>query len=110
MKSTLGSLIVLPLLAIVLIVIRFGFRPLHVIVASLFGEVVGLFVYSAYNHWRVSAVLSGLASGSVAYRGTQGPRNTFAGLLIFCELGVAIALCVVFSHWMYQRSKSALGG
>lgn len=109
LKSALGSFIVLPLLAITLVVIRFGFRPLYMMAASIVGEIIGIFVYSAYHQWRVSAVLSGLASGSVTYRGTLGPRNIFVSVLFFSAFGVAIALCVAFTHWIYQRGKSALG-
>jgi len=109
LKSAVGSFIVLPLLAIALIVMRFGFRPVYMVVASILGEVIGILVYSAYNHWRVSAVLTGLASGSLTYRGTLGPRNIFVSLLVFSALGATIALCVVFGHWIYQRGKSAFG-
>ena len=107
MKSALGSFIVMPLLGIALIVSRVGFRALYMFVASVLGEVVGLFLYSAYNKWRVTAVLSGLASGSVTYRGTEGPRSILAALLMFCALGATIALCVLIAHWTYERAKSA---
>lgn len=106
MRSTLGSLIVVPLLGIALVASRFGFRPLYILLASVLGELVGLFLYSAYNHWKVTAVLSGLASGSVTYRGTEGPRSILAGLLIFSALGVTIALCVLIGHWIYQRART----
>ena len=108
MKSTLGSFIVLPLLGIALIASRFGFRPLYMIVASVLGEVAGLFLYSAYNNWKVTGVLSGLASGSLTYRGTEGPRNLVAGLLMFAALGVAIAGCVLIGHGIYRLAKTAL--
>lgn len=107
MRSALGSFIVMPLLGIALIASLFGVRPLRIIVASVLGEVVGLFLYSAYNRWRVTSVLSGLASGSVAYRGTEGPRSILAGLLMFVTLGVAIAVCVLIGHRLYRRVKSA---
>ncbi|MFN2638333.1 MAG: hypothetical protein ABR585_15080, partial [Gemmatimonadaceae bacterium] len=92
---------------IALIASRFGFRPFYILVASVLGEGVGLFLYAAYNHWKVTAVLSGLASGSLAYRGTQGPRSLLAGVVMFSGIGVTIAAFVLIGHWIFQRAKSA---
>lgn len=108
MKSALGSFIVIPLLGIALVASRSGFRPRYVIAASALGEVVGLYLYSAYHRWKVTSVLSGLASGSITYRGTEGPRKLFAGLLMFIMLGVMLAFCVLIGHWIYRGAKSAL--
>ena len=108
MKAALGSFIILPLLGIALIAARLGFRPLYMTVASVLGEVTGLFLYSSYNHWKVSAVLSGLASGALTYRGTAGPRNIAAGFLIFAALGMAIAGCVLIGNGIYRLAKSVL--
>jgi hypothetical protein len=94
-KSALGSFIILPLLGIALVATRFGFRAPYVLAASVVGEIAGLFLYAAYNRWKVGAVLSGLASGSIAYRGTQGPRGILAGLLMFAALGLALGICVL---------------
>ena len=109
MRSTLGSLIVLPLICIALVASRLGFRPRYVVAASAIGEILGLFLYAAYNRWKVTSVLSGLASGAVTYRGTEGPRNILVGLLMFIALGVMIALCVLLGHAIFQRVKSGLG-
>ena len=108
MKSTLGSLIVLPLLAIALFASLFGYRPRYMIAASVLGELAGLYLYCAYNRWTVTSVLNGLASGSVTYRGTEGPRNIFGGLLIFIALGVMIACCVLIGYELFRRAKSAM--
>lgn len=96
-----------PLLGIALIVGRFGFRPLYMIVVSVLGEVAGLFLYSAYNKWKVTSVLSGLASGALTYRGGAGPRNIVAGLLMFAALGVAITGCVLIGHGIYRSAKTS---
>lgn len=110
MKSTLGLLIVIPLLCIALVASVFGFRPRYIVAASVLGEVVGLFLYSSYNRWTVTSVLSGLASGGVGYRGTEGPRNIVAGLLMFMALGAAIALFVLIGDEILRRAKSAMRG
>ena len=108
MRSTFAALIVIPLLTIALVASRFGFRPRYIIAASALAEIVGLMLYSAYNRWKVSAVLSGLASGSVGYRGTEGPRNIMVGLLMFIALGVMIALCVLTGRAIILRVKSGV--
>ena len=107
MKSALGSFIVLPLLGIALVASRFGFRASYVLPASVLGEIAGLFLYAAYNRWKVAAVLSGLASGSITYRGTEGPRSMLAGLLLFTALGLALAACVLVAHRIYVRANNA---
>ena len=106
MKSTFGSLIVLPLLAIVLIATWCRFRMLCVLVASVLGEIAGLYLYAAYNGWKVASVLSGLASGSVGYRGVEGPRSIVTGLLLFAALGTALGTCVLIGHRIYMHVKS----
>jgi len=107
LKSALGSYIVIPLLCIALMASRVGFRVVYLIVASVLGEVIGLFLYSAYKGWKVTAVLTGLASGSLTYRGTQGPRSIVAGLFIFVGLGVTLACVVLIGHWLSRRAKVA---
>ena len=49
------------------------------------------FLYAAYNRWKVGAVLSGLASGSITYRGTQGPRGMLLALLLLLPASHAAA-------------------
>ena len=107
MKSALGSFIVLPFLGVILIASRFGFRPIYMIVASVLGEAAGLFLYSDYNRWQVSSVLTGLASGALTYRGTAGPRNIVAGFLLFAALGAVITGCVLIGHGIYRLARSA---
>ncbi|HJQ11994.1 MAG TPA: hypothetical protein VJ840_13275 [Gemmatimonadaceae bacterium] len=63
MKSAFGSFIVAPLLGIALVVRLVGFRTLYIVRVSVLGEIAGLFLYSAYNNWKVGSVLSGLAPG-----------------------------------------------
>ena len=110
MRSTFGSLIVIPLLGIALVASRFGFRPRYIVAASALGEILGLFLYCSYNRWRVGSVLSGLASGAVGYRGTEGPRSVPVGLLMFIAWGVMIAFCVLIGHGIYRRAKSGAPG
>lgn len=107
MKSALGSFIVLPLLGSALVASRFGFRASYVVTASIIGEIAGLFLYAAYNRWKVGSVLSGLASGSITYRGTQGPRGMFEGFFMFAALGAALAICVLVAHRIYVRATGA---
>jgi hypothetical protein len=107
MKAALISFVGLPLVLIALITSRSGFRTLHILAASVLAEVLGLFLYAAYNKWTVAAILSGKASGAVTYVGAAAPRGRVEALLMFVVLGVAIGLIVVFGHWVCVRVRSA---
>ncbi len=107
MKAALISFVGLPLVLIALVASRFGFRTLYTLAASVVGEVLGLFLYATYNQWKVGAVLSGKASGAVAYVGAAAPRGRIEAFLMLVALGVAIGLLVLAGHWVYARVRSA---
>jgi hypothetical protein len=107
MMAAFVALIGLPLLLIAAVALVVGIRPFQTIAASMVGAVAGLYLYAAYNNWKVAAILSGKASGAVIYAGTDAPRNQLAGLLVFLALGAAIGLLVVSGHWLYKRARSA---
>ena len=107
MKAALISFVGLPLALIALTVTRFGFRAFHILAASVVGEALGLCLYAWYKQSRVTAILSGKASGAVTYVGTQAPRNLVEGFLIFACFGLFIGLLVLAGHWAYTRARSA---
>ena len=95
MKSTLIFLVGMPLLAALAAAsLRRG--AILTLAASVAGEVLGLFLYARYNGWRVTTILSGKASGSVVYVGTDAPRQRVVTFLVFCALGCLIGLLVLF--------------
>jgi hypothetical protein len=106
MKAALISFVLLPLLLIALITITLGFRTLYVLVASVVGAVVGLFLYATYKQVKVVAILSGKASGSIMYVGTAAPRSLVAGLLEFAAFGMLIGLFVLAGHRLYTRART----
>ncbi|MDQ6769906.1 MAG: hypothetical protein M3Z54_07965 [Gemmatimonadota bacterium] len=108
MKAALISFILLPLVVIALTRIRFGFRVFHVLAASVVGEVLGLFLYAYYKQVKASAVLSGLASGTIAYTGGGGPRGMVEAVLKLAAFGIALGLLVLGGHWAYARARSTL--
>ena len=75
MKAAVISFVLLPLLLMAWTRSRFGFRILHTLVASVVGEVLGLLLYASYKQEKVALILSGKASGAVAYVGTDAPRG-----------------------------------
>ena len=107
MKATLISFVVLPLVLIAWTTRRFGFRTLHILVASVVGEVLGLLLYASYKQERVALILSGKASGAVTYVGTEAPRGMVEAILKLSAFGIAIGLVVLAGHWVYARARSA---
>ena len=107
MKSTLFFLGILPVLAAIVAGMRFRFRVLPTATASVAGELLGLFCYAGYNRWRVASVLSGKASGAVAYVGTASPRDRWLALLAFCAWGALIGFTVLLLHRVYIRLRPA---
>ena len=107
MKASLISFVGLPLALIALAVNRFGFRALHMLAASVIGETLGLFLYAWYKQSKVTAILSGKASGAVTYVGTDAPRSLVGGFLIFAGFGIVMGLLVLGGHWAYTRARSA---
>ena len=107
MKAALISFVVLPLVLIALVTSRVGFRTPHTLAASVIAEVLGLFLYAAYNQAKVAAVLSGTASGAITYVGTDAPRGLGEALLKLAAFGVAIGLIVLVGHRIYIRVRSA---
>ena len=75
MKAAVISFVLLPLVLMAWTTRRFGFRILHTLVASVVGEVLGLFLYAFYKQEKVALILSGKASGAVTYVGTEAPRG-----------------------------------
>ena len=108
MKASLISFIGLPLLLIALSAIRFGVRIPHTLAASAIGEILGVFLYSWYKQSRVTAVLSGTASGAITYAGTAAPKGVVEAILQFIEFGIALGLFVLAGHWVYTRARSAM--
>jgi hypothetical protein len=106
-KAALISFVFLPLLVIALITIAVGFQALYALAASVVGELLGLFVYAAYKQVKVVSILSGKASGSIMYVGTDAPRNIVKGLLEFAVFGMLIGLFVLLGHMVYARARSA---
>ena len=86
---------------------RFGYRILHTLVASVVGEVLGLFLYASYKQEKVALILSGKASGAVTYVGTDAPRGMVEALLKLFGVGIAIGLVVLVGHWLQTRVRSA---
>ena len=86
---------------------RCGFRLTYTLLASAVGEGLGLWLYAAYTKWKVAAILSGKASGAVAYVGTASPRSRIETSVALIILGFAIGLIVLFGHWIYDRARSA---
>ena len=110
MKSTLFFLGILPVAAAVVAGLRFGFRVLSTVTASIAGELLGLFLYAAYNRWPLAAVLSGKASGALNYVGTDAPRQRLIGFLMFCGWGALMGIFVLFVQRLYTRLRSARRG
>jgi hypothetical protein len=76
-------------------------------VVAVLAEFAGVFLYCAYNRWRVTSVLSGLASGAITYRGTAGPRGIAAGLLMLAATALSITGCVLIGHGIYRLVRSS---
>lgn len=106
MKASLISFIGLPLLLMGLSAIRFGVRIPHILTASAIGEILGVFLYSWYKQSKVTAVLSGTASGAITYVGTAAPRGIVEAILKFIAFGIAIGLIVLGGHWVFTRARS----
>ena len=107
MKAALISFVVIPLVLMAWTTGRFGYRILHTLVASVVGEVLGLFLYASYKEERVRLILSGKASGAVTYVGTEAPRSMVEALLKLAGFGIAIGLVMLAAHWVYARARSA---
>jgi hypothetical protein len=106
-KAALISFVGLPLVLIALTTMRLGFRTLAVLVASVLGEIPGLFLYAFYKQARVAAILSGKASGAITYVGAAAPRSLVEALLELAGFGIAIGLLVLTAHKAYTRARSA---
>jgi hypothetical protein len=107
MKAALISFVVIPLVLMAWTTGRFGYRILHTLVASVVGEVLGLFLYASYKQEKVALILSGKASGAVTYVGTDAPRGMVEALLKLFGVGIAIGLVVLVGHWLQTRVRSA---
>jgi hypothetical protein len=107
MKAALISFVLIPLVLIAWTTRRFGYRILHTLVASVVGEVLGLFLYASYKEERVRQILSGEASGAITYVGGAAPRGMVEALLKLAGFGIAIGLGVLAAHWLYTRARSA---
>jgi hypothetical protein len=106
-KAVLISFIILPLVLIALVASRIGFRTLPTLAASVAGEVLGLFLYAGYKQHEVASILSGKASGSVMYVGTDAPRGLVEAVLKLAGFGIVIGLVVLAGHRIYTRAQSA---
>ena len=106
-KAALISFIILPLVLIALVTSRVGFRTLPTLAASVLGDVLGLFLYASYKQHKVASILSGKASGSVMYVGTDAPRGLVEALLKLAAFGIVIGLLVLAGHRIYTRARSA---
>jgi hypothetical protein len=107
MKAALISFVLIPLVLMAWTTSRFGYRILHTLVASVVGEVLGLFLYASYKQEKVAQVLSGEASGAVTYIGAAAPRGMVEALFKLSAFGIAIGLVVLAGHWVYTRARSA---
>jgi hypothetical protein len=107
MKAAVISFVLLPLVLMAWATRRFGFRILHTLVASVVGEVLGLFLYASYKQEKVALILSGKASGAVMYVGTEAPRGMVEAVLKLFGVGIAIGLVVLAGHWLETRVRSA---
>jgi hypothetical protein len=107
MKAALISFVLIPLVLMAWTTRRFGYRILHTLVASVVGEVLGLFLYASYKQEKVRLILSGKASGAITYVGTDAPRGMVEALLRLAGFGIAIGLVVLAAHWLYVRVRSA---
>jgi hypothetical protein len=106
MKAALISFVLIPLVLMAWTTSRFGYRILHTLVASVVGEVLGLFLYASYKQEKVALILSGKASGAVTYVGTDAPRGMIEALLKLFGVGIAIGLVVLVGHWLQTRMRS----
>ena len=107
MKAAVISFVLIPLVLMAWTTRRFGYRILHTLVASVVGEVLGLFLYASYKEEKVRLILSGKASGAVTYVGTDAPRGMVEAILKLAGFGIAIGLVVLAAHWVYARARSA---
>jgi hypothetical protein len=107
MKAAVISFVLIPLVLMAWTTRRFGYRILHTLVASVVGEVLGLFLYASYKEEKVRLILSGKASGAVTYVGTEAPRGMVEALLKLAGFGIAIGLVVLAAQWVYARARSA---
>ena len=107
MKAAVISFVLLPLVLMAWTTRRFGFRILHTLVASVVGEVLGLFLYASYKQEKVALILSGKASGAITYVGTDAPRGMVEAVLKLFGVGIAIGLVVLVGHWLQTRARSA---
>jgi hypothetical protein len=106
-KAALISFVGLPLVLVALTTSLFGFRALQTLAVSVVGVVLGLFLYASYTKWKVAAILSGKASGAIAYVGTAAPRGLVEASLTLFAFGIMIGLLVLAGHWVYARVRSA---
>jgi hypothetical protein len=107
MKAAVISFVLIPLVLMAWTTRHFGYRILHTLVASVIGEVLGLFLYASYKEDKVGSILSGKASGAVTYVGTDAPRGVVEALLKLAGFGIVIGLVVLAVHWVYARARSA---
>jgi hypothetical protein len=101
------SLFALPLVLVVLVSRRIGFRVLPTLGASIAGVLLSVWLFSLYSYWQASRILERKTAGAVAWLPPGSRSDRIVTLLALCGVGIAIGLLIVLARWVYLRSQSA---
>jgi len=101
------SLFALPLVLVVLLSRRIGFRVLPTLGASIAGVLLSVRLYSLYSYWQATRILERKTAGAVLWFPPASRSDRIVSFLALCGVGVAIGLLIVLARWVYIRAQSA---
>ena len=101
------SLFALPLVLVVLVSRRIGFRVLPTLGASVTGVLLSVCLFALYSYWQATRILERKTAGAVAWLPAASASDRIVTWLALCGVGIAIGLLIVIARWVYIRAQSA---